>query len=231
VLAIIALVAVCGIGGYIMFFSKQGNNSAAGTGGHDLSSQQVDRVPLTVAELFPHASLTVKPAADDKVVPGLQPYTVVKTEAGACKLTVVGDDLVALLTGDGCSQVVRATLTSADHGYVVTAGILNLRDATTATKALDDIKNTIDAAKGRFNGLSGGGATDIIARAPTQLGWDARGHYLVFCVIARADGAAVDPNSPGVTQLTRDMIQNYLEGVVLHAREVNGPPSAAPSGK
>ena len=111
------------------------------------------------------------------------------------------------------------------------AGILNLRDATTATKALDDIKNTIDAAKGRFNGLSGGGATDIIARAPTQLGWDARGHYLVFCVIARADGAAVDPNSPGVTQLTRDMIQNYLEGVVLHAREVNGPPSAVPSGK
>jgi len=157
----------------------------------------------------------------------MQPYQVVKPELNDCKNAVVGD-LTALLASAGCTEVVRATLLTADQQYVVTAGLFNLLDADSAKRASDGVKGVVDATKGRFTGFMAGGATDIIGRAKTQLAWDTRGHFLLYCVIARADGKDPDAGSAQVTQIVTDLVENFLNETVLTNRTLTPP--AVPSG-
>ncbi len=161
----------------------------------------------------------------------MQPYQVVKAEAGQCKNAVVGD-LAALLESGGCSQVVRATLLTADQQFVVTTGIFNLRDEATTKQVKEGVKGIVNATKGRFTGFMAGGATDVIGRAKTQLAWDVRGHFLIYCVIARADSGEPDAASPPVTQMVTDLVESYLNETVLTNRTLTPPPvpSAANTG-
>jgi hypothetical protein len=137
-----------------------------------------------------------------------------------------------MFTAQGCTQVVRATLTSADKAYVVTIGLLNLRDQTSAQAAEDAVKASIAAGKGRFNGLAAGGTTDIIGKVATQLGWDSQGHFLAYAVLARADGTTIAASDPTAAKVINGLIEDYLRGKVLQAR-IDAVPtsgSAAPSG-
>ncbi len=240
VLAAVALLAVCGVGFYVTFLGgRPGPDGRSGPTVHDISSQTVDPAPLTVAEVFPAATITVTgdgkasaPAANPSgsaAPAGVQPYTVVKSEAAECKTAAVGD-LTTLLANAGCSQVVRATLTTADGQYVVTTGLFNLRDATTAKQTGDSVKGVVDTTKGRFTGFMAGGATDIIGRAKTQLAWDTRGHFLLYCVIARADGADPDARNPAVTGIVADLVESFLNETVLTNRTLTPPPVPSGSG-
>ncbi len=241
IVATVALLAVCGFGLHVMFFGgKPGPDGKTGATVHDISNQTIDPAPLTVAEVFPAASFNVGPAtasgsaaakpsgsASASAAPaGLQPYQVVKSDAGDCKNAVVGD-LITLLANAGCTQVVRATLLTADQQYVITTGLFNLRDATTAKQVNDGVRDVVGATKGRFTGFMAGGATDVIGRAKTQLAWDTRGHFLLYCVIARADGADPDAKNPAVTQMVSDLVEAYLNETVLTNRTLNPP--AVPS--
>jgi hypothetical protein len=251
VLAAVTLLAVCGVGFYVTFLGpKPGADGANGASVHDISNQTIDPAPLTVAEVFPATTINVAAVGDDATSAppanpsastsgapaGVQPYTVVKAEATECKNAVVGD-LATLLTAAGCSQVVRATLTTADQQYVVTTGLFNLRDEAAAKEARDGVKTIVNATKGRFTGFMAGGVTDVIGRAKTQLAWDVRGHFMIYCVIARADSGEPDAKNPTVTQMVTDLVETYLNETVLTNRTLSPPPvpsstasSAVPGG-
>ncbi|MEN3304218.1 MAG: hypothetical protein V7603_420 [Micromonosporaceae bacterium] len=220
-LAVAALLGVLATAGYLTF-SGTGAGAGAGTGtgagtatgtggqggtGRDLASQSRDPAPLTVSEVFPGATVT----ASGRV------YPLLKSQGSAdCRVAVVGD-LAGLLSAAGCTQVVRGTLTSPDKVYVLTAGIANLREEAAARQVADGIQASVSATRGRLTGYPAGGTSDVIARSPTRLGWDVRGHFLLYCVVARADGARIADQAT-VQPLIDDLIERYLKGTVLQAR-------------
>ena len=216
VLAVAVLAGVCAAGGYIMF-THPGPTGSAGTAAsaqpkpRDISSRAVDAAPLTEAEVFP------KPT----VPPG---YQLLKTQAGDCAPAAVGEPTKVLATA-GCTQLVRATLVSADKVFVVTAGLLNLATQGSAQQANDALGTAVGAQKGRFTGFDAGGPSAVFAKAATQLGWDARGHFLGYCVVARVDGKPLDGTDPAAKKVIDDLVEKYLLGTIVQAK----PASAAPS--
>lgn len=218
---VVALLVIVGVGAFSLV--DRGSAGAAGPSAppkRDISSQAVDPAPLTVAEVFPGPTVGATGTNAG--------YQVVKTELSAdCKVVAVGD-LVTTFASDGCTQVVRATLTSADKAFVITTGLLNLRDQAGAASAEDAVKASVGSGKGRFNGLAGGGTTDVITKVATQLGWDSRGHFLAYAVIARADGSTIATNDPTATRIINALVEDYLKGTVLQAR-VDAPPASGAS--
>jgi hypothetical protein len=217
--AVVVLVAVCAAGGYFMF-SDHGPADAGVPGApkpHDISNRRSDPTPLSAAEVFPAAT----------VAGG---YQVLKSEALAeCKSAAVGQPVQMLAVQD-CSQVVRGTLVSADNGYVVTVGMFNFGTQVNAEQASDSIRDSVGAQKGRFTGYNlGVPPSDVYARAATQLGWDVRGHFLAYCVVARADGQAIPSGDAAVHKMIDDLVEKYLIGTVIQARV--SPPSASASAK
>ena len=216
---VVALLVIVGVGAFSLVNRGKAAAGPSTPPKHDISSQAVDPAPLTEAEVFPGP--TVAASQTDTG------YQVAKTEASTdCKVAAVGD-LPATLASDGCTQVVRATMISTDKAFVVTAGLLNLRDQAGATAAEDAVKASVTGGKGRFNGLAAGGTTDVIAKVATQLGWDSRGHFLAYAVVARADGTTIAANDPTVAKIINTIIENYLKGTVLQAR-VDARPSSGP---
>ncbi len=219
VLAVAILAGVCAAGGYIMFRHP----GAAGDGGagsavtqptaRDISNRAADPAPLTEAELFP-----------GKAVGG---YPLVKTQATPdCAGVAIGEP-AKILAGAGCTQMVRATLLSPDKVYVVTAGLVNLESEDRAQQANEGIRTAVGAQKGRFTGFVVSGVSEVFTTAATQLGWDVRGHFLGYCVVARADGKPLDGNDPGGRRIIDDLVEKYLIGTVVQARV--SPPSSAPA--
>ncbi len=219
-LAVVVLVAVCAAGGYFMFSDRgPGSSASAGAGApkpRDISNRRADATPLTEPELFPAPTVAAG-------------YQVLKTQASTdCRTAAVGQPVQMLAVQD-CSQVVRGALLSADHVYVLTVGLFNFGTQVNAEQASDSIKDSVGAQKGRFTGYDlGTPPTDVYARAATQLGWDVRGHYLAYCVVARADAQAIPAGDPTAHKIIDDLVEQYLIGAVLQARV---SPSPLPSGK
>ena len=148
VIAVAVVLSTCGLGSFLLFRDDQ--QLAAHPAPpptvpkRDISSRTVDPTPLTAADVFPVDKITADPA--------VPPYLRVgEPQVNAdCRAAATGD-LGKLLVASGCNQVVRATFSSTDGTYFVTAGIFNLLDATAAAKAQTDIK-AIDATKGRLGG-------------------------------------------------------------------------------
>jgi hypothetical protein len=220
VVAVLVL-ALLAFGGYSLIKSGGSDSSAersstpAGSKTRDISTRNVDQAPLTEPEVFP----------GEQIVLGSSAYPVLKTQATDCP-NAATDDLAKLLTELGCSQVVRGTLKSSDSQYLVTAGIFNLTDEAGANKAFEQIKPTLDAQKGRFSGLAAGDGTEAIVRAPTTLGWHPIGHFLAYCIVARADGKPIDTDDPASKQIIADVVESHLRDRVLAARAA--APESAP---
>ncbi|HLL66087.1 MAG TPA: hypothetical protein VK453_10115 [Micromonosporaceae bacterium] len=195
--------------------------------GRDLSSRDVDPDPLTEAEVFPAEAITL--AGNDA------PYAVLKKQTSDDCRTAAADELGTLLTDSGCSQVVRATLKHPTGQYLITTGLFNLADQISADQAHEGIKPAVDAQKGRFTVMPAGAGTEAIVRAPTQLGWNVRGHFLAYCVIARANGEAFTADDPLPKQIIADLIETYLGDQVIGARAAASatdtvPPDNVPPG-
>jgi hypothetical protein len=220
--AVVVVVVVLVLGGYVMFAGDAPSPAPSDSGPkqRDISTQQADPTPLTEAELFPQQTVTL--------TDGGRGYPVVKTQAVAdCKGVAVGD-LPGALTTQGCRQVIRATMTSADMAYVLTAGLVNLPVKANAEQLSTAVQTSVAGQKGRFTGFSAGGISDIFARAATQVGWDVRGHYLAYCVLARVDGMPIGTGDQTARQMIDDLVEKYLIGTVLEARVA--PPAPAPAG-
>jgi hypothetical protein len=215
-LSVLALLAVCGLSSYFIVADERQGRDAHASGAapapvfRDISSRDVDPAPLTPAEVFPGREVRIEPAEP--------PYRVLKTQAaGRCR-TAASGAIGALLDDLGCSQVVRGTLRSPTGGYLVTAGAFNLGDVTGAEWAHERIKPLVDREKGRFAGLVAGRGTEAIALSSAQVGWHVRGHYLVYCVIARADGRTISGRDAYAKRILFDMIELHLRGTVLEKR-------------
>jgi hypothetical protein len=215
VAAVVVLVGALLAGAYFVISDNGSAGAKASKAtGHvnqrDISSQQVDPAPLTEAEVFPAPSITPNQG-------GLV-YQLVKSQSSNDCRTGAAGDLATMLTSQGCTQFVRGTLISADKVYVITAGIFNLKTAASADQANSLIKTSIDARKGRLTGFPAGGGSDAIGRSATVLGWDTQGHYLAYCLVARADDRAIDATDQNVQQIINGVVENHLRGTVIQAR-------------
>ncbi|MGC9666645.1 hypothetical protein ACNTMW_08820 [Planosporangium sp. 12N6] len=214
---VVVLVLVL-VGGYLLVndgpSSPASKTGAAGVATRDISTRDVDPAALTEPEVFPGPQVTVDGS----------PYQVLKTEATECP-NAATDALVKLLGELDCTQVVRGTLKSPDGQYLMTAGIFNLKDETNANKAYEAIKPALDAQQGRFTGLAADGA-EAIVRAPTTLGWHPLGHFLVYCIVARADGKPITADDAGSKEVIADIVEGHLRDNVLATRARRTPASA-----
>ena len=224
------LLAVCGFGSYLLVRndSQVVGASTAPTPTipkRDISARAVDPVLMTVADVFPKGEINADPS--------IPPYKI----SGAAQMATdcragATSDLGTLLRRLGCNQVIRGTFKSPDGGYWVTAGIFNLKDDTAVLQAHQQIKALVDTGKGRFTGYVSGPPVRVLGRAPTQLAWDPQGHFLSYCVIARADGKAFAAEDPNVKVIIYDIVETYLrDGVIADwsiDRGAAGP--SAPAG-
>jgi hypothetical protein len=226
---VVVVLVVCGLGAYFMINNDKSRSAPpSGTSGvktsgvkaRDISTRDVDPATLTEQEVFPAQQITA----------GTATYRVLKTQATDCP-SAATEDLAKLLGQLGCSQVVRGTLKSPDGQFLITAGIFNLKDEASANQAYDSIKPALEAQKGRFTGLPAGDGTEAIVRAPTTLGWHPRGHFLVYCIVARVDGKPIAADDPASKQVISDLVETHLRDRVIGARAVVSPgPTAKPGG-
>jgi hypothetical protein len=188
----------------------------------DISSQEVDPEPLTVAEVFPEEEIAVN--AEEP------PYAVLDTDKSEdCGVAAV-DEMATLFDDLGCSQVVRATLRSPSEDYLITGGIFNLATEADADQAYDAIKPLIEDGTGRFLGLLAGDGTESIVLSETVAIWDFRGHYLMYTLIARADGEEFSASDNRYADLIGwDLIELHLRGTVLEQRATQPNPALAPA--
>jgi hypothetical protein len=234
-LTIILVLAICGIGSYLIVLDEQkGVQAQANTEAPkatstpvDISSREVDPEPLTESELFPNKSIIIDPKRPNEV------YTLIDAqELSECKSATAGD-ITKLIEGMGCNQVVRGTLSTPAEGYVVTGGIMNLDTADNAEKAWDQIKKIVEGQKGRFVGyvIPADKNTKALALASSVVGWTVKGHYVAYCVIARSDSKEIPKDDPFAQQIMEDIVQLYLKNKVLEARAndpvVEGSPAAS----
>ncbi|MFF3851709.1 hypothetical protein [Micromonospora sp. NPDC002575] len=233
--AVLALFALCGLGGAALLADRATDPEAAPnppaaapspspTERQDIDSRDTDPAPLTVKEVFPGREVTV----DD----GAEPYAVLKTQSsGSCAVAASGEvaDLLATL---GCNQVVRASLRSPDGDHLLTAGLFNLTDKATAQRVRDRLRQLLDDREGRFRGLPAGDDTEALTEAPARVGWQVRGHYLAYCMVVRADGEPVKAADPKIREILFDLVETHLTKGVLERRATGGSagqPTATPS--
>jgi len=185
----------------------------------DISSREADPEPLTVEEVFPEDEIIINPAEP--------PYQVLATQVEEDCTIAAADALGELLTEHGCNQVVRATMRSPDENYLITGGIFNLATEAGAEEAYDTVGSMIDDESGRFTGMVAGEGTEAIVLSETRVGWDYRGHYLIYVVIARADGEPFADRDDSHAQLILwDIIEVHLRENVLDGRAL--APAEAP---
>ncbi|MEV6930781.1 hypothetical protein AB0M46_40700, partial [Dactylosporangium sp. NPDC051485] len=237
-IAVLVVLGACAIGTWFIFKDeKNGPDSAkssatTGPKRRDISSRDVDPKPLTEAEVFPNNNIVA--------VPDEPPYVIMATKTSPdCKVAAT-EQLATLLAGAGCSEVVRATMKSPNQEYLVTAGVFNVTSEKVAAQTFEGIKAIVDGQKGRFAGMSVGvgTGTDALVRAPTQLSWNYKGHFITYCVIARVDGQNFAQGDPYPNQITYDIVETYLDNGIIENRAVIQPeataaaslPASAPAG-
>ena len=230
VIAVVVVLATCGLGSYLLVSddSKVVGATPETTPAipmRDLSSRETDPGLLTAADLFPDAEIVADPS--------FPPYVRVGEAqvSDNCRIAATGK-VGLLLTELGCNQVVRATFKTSDGKHVVTTGVFNLVDNAASVKAHEDIRTLVtDEANGRFNGYIPDKTMRVLGTAPTNLSWDVRGHFLIYCVIARVDGKAFEPEDPHVPVIVYDLVEHYLRDTKLVEwaviEESPGPSAAA----
>jgi hypothetical protein len=179
---------------------------------------------MTAADVFPSADIV----ADPSYPPYKQQGEI--QVADDCRVGANGE-VGKLLVAVGCNQVVRGVFGSPDGGYLVTAGIFNLPDDASATKASSDIEGLVNGGQGRFTGyISDVNQNLVMGRAPTNLAWEVRGHFIVYTVVARTDGAEISADDAGVKLVVYDILRKYLRDKIIVEWSIEkAPPSGSAS--
>ncbi|WP_327024044.1 hypothetical protein [Micromonospora sp. NBC_01739] len=225
--AALVLLALCGLAGAALLDGRQliGQQAAPSTPPEDntpvtdspragdLDSRDTDQAPLTGREVFPNSTLTVGDG---------RRYEVLRAQSSASCAVAATGEVSNLLVRLGCSQVVRATLRSSDQQHLVTAGLFNLTDRSSAERARDRIRQVLDDREGRFRGMPAGDGTEVIATAPARVGWQVRGHYVAYAVVTRADGDTIRSGDTAVREILFDLLELHLNREVLEHRANGG---------
>lgn len=176
----------------------------------DISSRELDPTPLTVADVFPTREIVADPNYPPHVMMG-EPHV-----SEDCSVAADGE-VRRILVANGCSQVLRASYGSYDSVYFATAGVLNLPDEAVATHIATEIQSLIQTDQGRFRGyISQPTVNDLLYSAAPRLGWEVRGHFLLYIVIVRQDGAAIGSEETGAEVVYYDILKTYLRETIEH---------------
>nr|WP_243709559.1 hypothetical protein [Micromonospora sp. 15K316] len=232
--AVLVLLALCGLGAAALLadrtptpdvtpsYQAGANPSPTPAGEGTLDSRDTDQAPLTAKEVFAGKELVLEAGR-----PG---YDVLKTQSSASCTVAATDEIADLLVRLGCDQVVRGTLRTPDGDHLVTTGLFNLTDRASAERARDRIRQLLDERQGRFRGMAAGEDAEAIATAPARVGWQVRGHYLAYAVVARSDGGAIKSGDEKVREVLYDMIELHLNRGVLQRRADGGSATQATAG-
>ena len=190
-----------------------GHESAAVPGSEPgIASRAVDAEPLTQREVFPEPAVQPPGSAAG--------YRVTVTHSdSSCRIATTGE-LGALLDDNACEQVVRARLTAPYGGYQVTTGLFNLADAGGAARVSELAGTLVETGRGTFATL-GGSAGDPLTEPLAQVGWRSRGHFLLYCVIARPDGRLVTDDDPYAARISAELVDGYLAEQVVGKRTLD----------
>jgi hypothetical protein len=228
VIAVAVVLTTCGLGSYQLLRddSKTVTADPAATAAktRDISSRTTDPGQLTANDVFP--GQTIVAAAN---VPPYKRIGGVQVETN-CRLGAT-DDVGTLLLSLGCNQMVRATFLAPDNAHYVTAGVFNLLDQASATKAHDQLGTLLNASN-RFTGYITTARTQVLGRAPTNLAFAVQGHFLLYTVIVRLDGKESAANDPQVSVIVYDLIERYLrDGVLVKWATVKDAAPTTPAAK
>jgi hypothetical protein len=174
-----------------------------------IASRETDAAPITVEELFGADAITPAGAAGA--------YEVLDAEELADCAEAALDELAELLADADCTQTVRATLVNPDGEYAATAGVLNLGDAAGA----EELRAAIDAGlEGGFAALRADGEAEELGRAATMVGYNTYGHYLMYVVIGRTDGEAIEDADEPVRAIVGDIVDVWFVDQLKPRRDV-----------
>ena len=209
-LAGLIVLSICGL---VAFFivadrtSVRADQSTGPTAPWAISSRSLDPQPLSLDEVFPSGE--IRPVA------GGSPYRLTMTHIDTdCDIAATGS-LGPLLDERGCSQVVRATMIAPHGDHLVTAGIFNLTDEAGAARVSRDVRSLVETGAGGFAVMAAGGVPGAPLAAPdAQVGWQARGHYLAYCVIIRPGGEPLPEADRNVQRITVELLETYLGGAL-----------------
>lgn len=187
----------------------------------DISTREADPEPLTVKEVFPDKKIVINPEEP--------PYRVLRTQKSKDCTVAAADALGDLIEELGCNHVVRATLRSPDKDYLISGGIFNLKSEADAERVYEQADAMIEEDTGRFLGLLAGDETQPILLSQTNAGWDYRGHFVIYLIIARADGEPLTGTDNGHSQvILYDIAEVHLRTNVLDGRAFEPAPGASP---
>lgn len=216
-IAAVIMAGICGLSSFFVIADERRGIGApddprAAVTDRVIASRQTDGRPLSIGEVFPDQQI--------RLVSGATPYRVRMTHIDTdCDIATTGG------TGDvlhsyGCNQVVRAALTAPYGDYQVTAGVFNLQDETGAARTSERVRELVETGAGSFAAMAAGAApgTDPRAQPLAQVSWQERGHYLLYCVIARPDRRLVTDDDQYARRITADLLESYLGDEIIGAR-------------
>jgi hypothetical protein len=211
-IAVVVVLSVCGLGSYLLVKDDSQIIGAAPTAEstvlkRDISNREADPNPLTANDVFPTTEIVVDP--------NIPPYKRIGDPqiADDCRVGANGD-VGTLLKDNGCSQVVRATFLTPDGGHYVTAGIFNMPDMASAVGLTRAIGKTQGSILGYAPNIDP--KTLVLVRKATKSELEVRGHFVLYVVYIRADGAPFDENDPNPRVIVYDILQKYLRDHVIN---------------
>jgi hypothetical protein len=227
-IATVVVLATCGFGSYLLVRDGSddvGANPIANNGPEyrNIDDRKADATPLTAADVFPTDTITPADA-------GVAPYKRIGNPQveKSCRLAAT-DAVGTLLVNEVCTQVVRATFMTPDGSFIFTTGVFNLKDASAAKNVRDQLSTAISPTS-RLTGyiIESDKRTQVLGIAPTNIAWDVRGHFLLYTVIARADGKAIPSDDAQVKVIVYDVLSVYLRKTVMDRWALASPGKAAP---
>ncbi|MGX6607305.1 hypothetical protein ACWKSP_35040 [Micromonosporaceae bacterium Da 78-11] len=166
-------------------------------------SRASDSTPLSVSEVFPNLTIIASSGVA---------YAVDESDENV-NCSMVGNEVLdGRLAQAGCSQFVRANVTSMDRKYIAPVGVVNLSDRSEAKSAAPT------KAGIAFVGFSNTASTARALTGTAQY-WRDYGHYLIYCLVARNDAGTATTGDPAVEAMQKDLLSGYLTDKVLAKRK------------
>ena len=131
-------------------------------------------------------------------------YTLTKTQQLDRCEDAASEDIAPLLESSGCSQVVRAVLSSNNSPHLVTIGVVNLDSSQSAEQAHSNIETSHETA---FHSAI---APPPRSHGDTVLGFNTSGHFLLYAVVADAQEQPESNSQEQVQPIVSELVDDYL---------------------
>jgi hypothetical protein len=177
-----------------------------------IASAGKDTAPLTPESLYPGAKLTMGGRAYAKGTVAAATNCANATQGG----------LGAVLTANGCTQLIRATYTSGN--VAVTVGVAVFKTEAEATRTKAEFK------EGNITSLSGSNVKTFCRTTICRKTGNARGRYAYFTISGFLDGKNVVETDKAVFQAGDDLAEFTFRQIVARGRAAASAAAATGGG-